>query len=384
MAPRTGITGLTFHNDDFQIYGNEVLPACEAAAVHGNMNPPWKYAGHDLIASLPGNGFGGNGNQDIKDPRLPLHMQIGGTRSLSGRTAPAFDSEKPSNLSLTVQTYGCPPQILGEQDTWNLKDRGTTQSLGGNWEMSQSLVRSNDRPSITGRKPPHMLGIQPQHMLKKMPIIARPEEFIEEPMDLESMYISAKSALSQGPNYADDFDLEDELSVPDTPDGGPRLQRQFAKTKLCRFARTSRCVFGARCSYAHSRQELVHKLDLRKTRLCKNFLTNECMDENCNFAHDFSELRSSAHVYKTKLCRWWKGGCKAGNACRFAHDPQELEEQLGAYQNTDEDARHEIRQYQAAASMQRASMQQASGERLSSWAPAPHALPTSYEPGRLG
>lgn len=283
------------------------------------------------------------GTQEVSDPRLPAHLQLPfrGDQPPSAFQGVARRSQKSSNLSHTVETFGFPWQTGSEQ----AQDTGYPQ--GGGSQGDFNGPGASQSQSSRGMS-------SPARVLNHLSQVARPEEFIEEPIAWESMFNNMgylASGDEQDDNDESHFNAaSQEYAVTSSP---PRLQRQFAKTKLCRFARTSRCALGANCSFAHSRQELVHSLDLKKTRMCKKFMNNQCNDESCNFAHDFRELRSTDYVYKTKLCRWWKGGCKAGKACRFAHGPHELEEQMEARQNAMLGTRQYMRQYQAAASMNR-------------------------------
>uniref|UniRef100_A0A0G4HEX0 C3H1-type domain-containing protein n=1 Tax=Chromera velia CCMP2878 TaxID=1169474 RepID=A0A0G4HEX0_9ALVE len=101
----------------------------------------------------------------------------------------------------------------------------------------------------------------------------------------------------------------------------------FYKTKMCPHLEKGNCRKGEECFYAHSKEELRSPPDLRKTRLCDNFMqTGKCdRGESCGFAHGEKELRFTQTYYKTDLCKYWKAGkCHAGPACRHAHGVEEL------------------------------------------------------------
>jgi hypothetical protein len=66
----------------------------------------------------------------------------------------------------------------------------------------------------------------------------------------------------------------------------------FQKTSMCKFHARHACDKGARCNFAHSRQELMPLPDLRCTRLCAKFMrTGTCEEVDCRFAHKREELR---------------------------------------------------------------------------------------------
>eukprot|EP00928_Gymnodinium_smaydae_P012705 TRINITY_DN1461_c0_g3_i1.p1 TRINITY_DN1461_c0_g3~~TRINITY_DN1461_c0_g3_i1.p1 ORF type:complete len:251 (+),score=32.41 TRINITY_DN1461_c0_g3_i1:89-841(+) len=106
---------------------------------------------------------------------------------------------------------------------------------------------------------------------------------------------------------------------------GRSMQRQCHKTQLCRFYARGQCYLGNECLYAHTRDELQAAPSLKKTRLCQNFLRQQCLKKDCNFAHGYKELRSTDVFYKTTFCRWFaRNACKAGEHCRYAHSIAEL------------------------------------------------------------
>eukprot|EP00928_Gymnodinium_smaydae_P005952 TRINITY_DN12067_c0_g2_i1.p1 TRINITY_DN12067_c0_g2~~TRINITY_DN12067_c0_g2_i1.p1 ORF type:complete len:288 (-),score=31.71 TRINITY_DN12067_c0_g2_i1:615-1478(-) len=103
------------------------------------------------------------------------------------------------------------------------------------------------------------------------------------------------------------------------------LQRQFLKTKKCRFFDVGRCYLGDKCRFAHSDDELQSLPSLSKTKLCSDFFLRKCFKRNCKFAHGYGELRSTDVLYKTTMCRWFqRNACRAGPHCRFAHSVEEL------------------------------------------------------------
>eukprot|EP00928_Gymnodinium_smaydae_P098061 TRINITY_DN9029_c0_g1_i1.p1 TRINITY_DN9029_c0_g1~~TRINITY_DN9029_c0_g1_i1.p1 ORF type:complete len:291 (+),score=33.19 TRINITY_DN9029_c0_g1_i1:67-939(+) len=105
------------------------------------------------------------------------------------------------------------------------------------------------------------------------------------------------------------------------------VQRQYHKTKLCRFNRNGRCFFGDRCKFAHSVDDLQVPPSLAKTKLCINFSRGQCFDKDCNFAHGYKDLRSTNVVYKSSPCPWFaRNLCRAGSRCRYAHTFEELRE----------------------------------------------------------
>merc|ERR1719387_1067596 len=55
-----------------------------------------------------------------------------------------------------------------------------------------------------------------------------------------------------------------------------QIKEQFQKTKMCAFFMKGKCLRGEGCVYAHSSAEVQQSPDLRKTRLCQNFLNQKC------------------------------------------------------------------------------------------------------------
>jgi len=51
----------------------------------------------------------------------------------------------------------------------------------------------------------------------------------------------------------------------------PQIRDQFHKTKMCSFAKKSKCALGSSCPFAHNKDELQAVPDLAKTKLCYNF-----------------------------------------------------------------------------------------------------------------
>ena len=94
---------------------------------------------------------------------------------------------------------------------------------------------------------------------------------------------------------------------------------QLLKTKFC-FFMTGRCS-QADCKYAHGFRELKHALDLKKTKLCFEFLQGCCRrGAECPFAHSYEDLRVTASVYKTQPCYFFeRGSCRKGLRRRHAH-----------------------------------------------------------------
>lgn len=66
---------------------------------------------------------------------------------------------------------------------------------------------------------------------------------------------------------------------------------------------------------------------LKYTKMCDFFLKGKCQrGARCNFAHNKDQLQSKPDLFKTVLCVRFmsKGACKSGQSCRFAHCRDEL------------------------------------------------------------
>eukprot|EP00922_Rhytidocystis_sp_ex-Travisia-forbesii_P066428 GHVS01098615.1.p1 GENE.GHVS01098615.1~~GHVS01098615.1.p1 ORF type:complete len:820 (+),score=204.73 GHVS01098615.1:393-2852(+) len=107
----------------------------------------------------------------------------------------------------------------------------------------------------------------------------------------------------------------------------PASKDQFYKTKLCPHHEAGGCRKKVDCFFAHGLDELRIAPDLRKTKLCQDFLKNgSCArGEECMYAHSEKELRFTQGYWKTDICKYWKsGGCTSGAYCRHAHGLEEL------------------------------------------------------------
>eukprot|EP00922_Rhytidocystis_sp_ex-Travisia-forbesii_P066422 GHVS01098608.1.p1 GENE.GHVS01098608.1~~GHVS01098608.1.p1 ORF type:complete len:727 (+),score=148.77 GHVS01098608.1:331-2511(+) len=107
----------------------------------------------------------------------------------------------------------------------------------------------------------------------------------------------------------------------------PASKDQFYKTKLCPHHETGGCRKKVDCFFAHGKEELRIAPDLRKTKLCQDFLKNGSCSRGrgCMYAHAEKELRFTDGYWKTDLCKYWKsGGCTSGHVCRHAHGQEEL------------------------------------------------------------
>jgi len=124
---------------------------------------------------------------------------------------------------------------------------------------------------------------------------------------------------------------QQQLPEADSPGNGKLgakidISKQLHKTKMCMHYLKGKCRYGPDCSYAHNEVELMHRPNLRKTRLCKNYEMGACDNPHCAFAHGGEELRGTDGVWKTVMCaKWLNGTCRAGSRCRFAHGQHELQ-----------------------------------------------------------
>lgn len=103
------------------------------------------------------------------------------------------------------------------------------------------------------------------------------------------------------------------------------LRAQLHKTKFCAYFLKGACQYGLSCAFAHAGSELRAMPDMRKTRLCKNFMEGSCTDAECNFAHGKDHLVSADPFHKKSMCKWHtKGKCRSGAHCTFAHGLAQL------------------------------------------------------------
>merc|ERR1719335_1534200 len=109
-----------------------------------------------------------------------------------------------------------------------------------------------------------------------------------------------------------------------------KMNVQFSKTKMCKFAQLGCCQKGANCQFAHDLKELQAPPDLSLTKMCPTLAEGvQCKNPECQFAHSSDELRTTSMFHKTKLCRFWQAGrCANGLKCGFAHSSDELRSTL--------------------------------------------------------
>lgn len=99
------------------------------------------------------------------------------------------------------------------------------------------------------------------------------------------------------------------------------MKRQLYKTKICRHNLIGRCKYNDNCFFAHSAQQIVPRIDFRKTKLCSKA---NCHDFHCLYAHNVEEIRDPY----APLCPDWvgKGVCSNGTGCKYSHNLTHLEE----------------------------------------------------------
>lgn len=106
-------------------------------------------------------------------------------------------------------------------------------------------------------------------------------------------------------------------SVPETG-FEDKFRKQFCKTQMCSFSQKGRCKRGAKCMFAHNKEELQQRPDLNKTALCP--FKQTCTNPKCTYAHCISELQRTEQFAKTTPCRYHlAGNCKLGDACLHSH-----------------------------------------------------------------
>ena len=100
---------------------------------------------------------------------------------------------------------------------------------------------------------------------------------------------------------------------------------QLYKTRICSFYDAGRCGL-ANCKFAHGACQLKNAPNLKKTKLCFDFLRGCCpKGDSCSFAHCNEDLRVTEGVYKTQLCHFFQNGyCKKGDRCKHAHGERDL------------------------------------------------------------
>lgn len=94
---------------------------------------------------------------------------------------------------------------------------------------------------------------------------------------------------------------------------------------MCPYFLMGKCTKGTKCSFAHTKEEVREQPNLRKTKLCKEYTTGKCCNQDCPFAHGEEELKATPDFYKTSICSsFLDGKCKFGDKCRYAHGKDEL------------------------------------------------------------
>lgn len=138
---------------------------------------------------------------------------------------------------------------------------------------------------------------------------------------------SASKLLSREKRNPSDSSLAAKEKVAN-PDNAATMQ--LFKTKMCSFHMAGRCGL-ANCKFAHGPRELKHAPNLKKTKLCFDFLQGCCSrGDACSFAHCNEDLRVTAGVYKTQMCHFFESGsCKKGDRCKHAHGARDLRRPSG-------------------------------------------------------
>lgn len=107
-----------------------------------------------------------------------------------------------------------------------------------------------------------------------------------------------------------------------------RNKNLFYRIRMCPHFPLGKCVKGDNCSFAHSDEQLVHVVPLRKTLLCRDWQLYKCPNtmEECRFSHGEFDLVCN-HVFKTSLCQNWvedPENCPRTDRCHKAHGDVEL------------------------------------------------------------
>ncbi|CAK67522.1 unnamed protein product (macronuclear) [Paramecium tetraurelia] len=112
-----------------------------------------------------------------------------------------------------------------------------------------------------------------------------------------------------------------------------QFPNQKYKTQLCRhFITNGNCALGARCQFAHGRQEL--RANANGFQPNSEFI----MHQNPQVAPPLKVQPINPMIanYKTQLCKHFNpqtGQCKNGATCTFAHGEQELNQMNPYFQN---------------------------------------------------
>lgn len=112
-----------------------------------------------------------------------------------------------------------------------------------------------------------------------------------------------------------------EDAASNTPFENNAMKRQLYKTKICRHNLVGRCKYNENCFFAHAADQIVPRIDFRKTKLCSKA---NCNDSDCLYAHSVVEIRDPY----APLCPEWSssGKCKNGSACKLSHNLTHVEE----------------------------------------------------------
>ncbi|CAD8058703.1 unnamed protein product [Paramecium sonneborni] len=113
----------------------------------------------------------------------------------------------------------------------------------------------------------------------------------------------------------------------------PQYPNQKYKTQLCRhFITNGNCALGARCQFAHGRQELR----TNPNGFQPNSEFNIPQNQQGTIPIKVQPVNPMIANYKTQLCKHFNpqtGLCKNGVTCTFAHGEQELNQINPYFQN---------------------------------------------------
>lgn len=102
-----------------------------------------------------------------------------------------------------------------------------------------------------------------------------------------------------------------------------RLRAQLWKTEMCRYKlRRGKCRAGQACPFAHNERELQSRPDLKKTSLCRLWVTGACDVDECPFAHGSEELKVASALGSSSPHSSATGSHQIDSLARDSAQPQ--------------------------------------------------------------
>lgn len=184
------------------------------------------------------------------------------------------DELQPLDESFSARTSNPQLQKEGEQSVEEWLESGI---VSANMAMGTQSARSGNYKSQAMAKPQQQraTGKETAPGYSHDP----PPDIDSQTTELEHLALETRNLISAG-------------TAQSLLNGQTNVKSLKFRTNLCKFYFAGRCSRGMDCTFAHSKENLLPVVDLRKGSLCFNFAQGYCKEgDDCKFAHGKSNLR---------------------------------------------------------------------------------------------